>query len=218
MESFFAQAAADIRAAHCDYAPPASSASSCSAGACIAPDAGAARASIFDSALSDGRNIPAAAGEAAHQPDDCCHGAARALANLRDAAQQLGAHSLAAAANAAAANVAEARGGGRLRANAAAIARVRRELRRAEAAWSAVDCVGTARAVSIAVRSVFPGGAFRPPPLALRFCTEDRPAAEAAEAAPTSQPRPQEWLAKLAAAGSGRSLAAAGIDVSLYRR
>jgi hypothetical protein len=231
MQSFFAQAKADISAFNCFFPlhidPTAASASSSysasgrSTEAHIAADARADHAIILDSAVFRGRNAPAAAGDAAHPPEGGRHGAARALANLRDAAQQLGAHSLSAVAAAAAAAVAaaEAHSGGRrgpAAAATAAVARVRRELRRAEAAWAAVDSVGTARAVRVAVQSVFSGSALRPPPLALRF----RPAPPPAALAPAARQR-GDWPnpAERAAAGSGRALAAAaGVRVRFYHR
>jgi hypothetical protein len=226
MQSFFAYSKNKIRAItgndiNFDDAPEldptASSVSRLSADACCAA-AGANRATIFEPALSEGRNVPAAAGEAAHRAGGGRSDAARALANLRDAAQQLGAHSLAAAAasaaaalepTAAAAETRSGRGCADAAAAAAALARVRRELRRAEAAWAAAECSGTARAVRVAVQSVFAGGAFLPPPLTLRFRPED-PGPAAAAAAAAAARRRRASLARLAAGGSGRALAAAG--------
>jgi hypothetical protein len=128
-----------------------------------------------DSPLLHGRNGPAASAaaapiETAASPRQTSSSPARvraerALANLRDAAQQLGVRHLAAAAAAAAAELAS-----RGTAGAATTARLRWELRRAEAAWCAAGCAGTARAVVAAVAAVAPaGGAFRSLPGALRF-------------------------------------------------
>jgi hypothetical protein len=230
MQSFFAGASAVV---DCDVGTDRDNASkiqrsSCSAAAYLA-DAGADGASAFQRAMSEGRNAPAAAADAcaadAGHPAD---GAARAwaLVNMCDAAQQLGAHSLAAAASraaaASAAAVSAGARGGCAKADAAAgaaaaLARVRRELRRAEAAWSAVDCTGTARAVCVAIASVVPGGASPPPTLSLRFHRE-APQMAAAAAAASAAARRGDWLANGSAAGSSRALAAAGLEVNFYHR
>jgi hypothetical protein len=118
--------------------------------------------------LTRGRNAPTG-----HAMDGVT--AERTLSNLRDAARQLGIRFFAdAAADAAAAAAAgDGRAGGRGKGAAPAdsdFARLVGELQRAEAAWSAADCAGTARAVVAAVSATAQaGGGFRPLSAALRF-------------------------------------------------
>ena len=166
MRDFFASAATKLRAA-ADSAAADSIAPKRTEPAAVT----AAAAADMHSALTHGRNAPA--GDPS--PADSVK-AERTLSNLRDAARQLGIRSFAAAAAAAAAAAGGGRAGGRGKEGGAAppdLAGLVGELRRAEAAWSAADCAGTARAIVAAVSATAQaGGGFRPLSAGLRFHRE----------------------------------------------
>ena len=179
MQLFFAKAYATIRTIvdAADNSTGVSTIPSCKQGA------GLSKSTYGDSVADDlfvlhGRNGPASGAnvKTVGSESQSKSGSARfcdelALANLRDSAQQLGVRYLAAAAAAAVAELGQP--AGLIKSGlpvATTAARLLWELRRAEAAWSAAECSGTARVVITAVSTIASaGGALRPMSAALRF-------------------------------------------------
>ena len=170
MRSFFSDAAANIRAAtindddHRNFPSQSSKADCGLSGACF-------DIAAVDPSLYNGRNGPAngsSSFDSGKTVGAARVNAERTLANLRDAAQQLGVRHLAAAAAAELGHPTSRGKAGTLPASTAA--RLLWEVRRAEASWSAADCSGTTRAVASAVSTIVPAGAvFRPMSGALQF-------------------------------------------------
>ena len=193
MRSFFVDADANIRAIIDAVTPTTevSTSTTCKQGSGLLskPTNGASNTSnlsyaAVDSPLFQGRNGPASTSGAANNTaavvsaTSCSAERFRAdlaLANLRDAAQQLGLRHLAASANTTAAELEQpimrhSKAGAQTPGTAA---RLLWELRRAEAAWRAADFSGTVRVVVKAVSTVASaGGPFRPMSGALRFRRE----------------------------------------------